>query len=81
MMRYTMADKNEKNEFNVSGKYYVDSQCIGCALCASTAEGLFEMTDSGCACVAKQPENDADVALCNEALESCPVQAIGDDGE
>ena len=32
MMFITMADKNEKNEFNVSGKYYVDSQCIGCAL-------------------------------------------------
>ena len=30
-----MADKNEKNEFNVAGKFYVDSQCIGCALCAS----------------------------------------------
>ena len=67
-----MADKNEKNEFNVAGKFYVDSQCIGCALCASTAEGFFEISDTGCAFVA---------ALCTEAMESCPVQAIGDDGE
>lgn len=81
MISTTMADKNEKNEFNVPGKYYVDSQCIGCALCASTAEGLFEITDAGCACVKKQPADDAETALCNEALESCPVQAIGDDGE
>ena len=76
-----MADKNEKNEFNVAGKFYVDSQCIGCALCTSTAEGLFEMSDSGCAFVAKQPSNADETALCTEAMESCPVQAIGDDGE
>ena len=71
-----MANKDEKNQFNVPGKFYVDS-----GLCASTAEGLFELTDEGCACVKKQPSNDAETALCNEALESCPVQAIGDDGE
>ena len=76
-----MADKNEKNEFNVPGKFYVDSQCIGCALCASTAEGLFAISDTGCAYVAKQPASDEETALCTEAMESCPVQAIGDDGE
>lgn len=76
-----MADKNEKNEFNVAGKFYVDSQCIGCALCASTAEGFFEISDAGCAFVAKQPSNADETALCTEAMESCPVQAIGDDGE
>ena len=75
-----MADKNEKNEFNVAGKFYVDSQCFGCALCASTAEGFFEISDAGCAFVAKQPSNADDSALCTEAMESCPVQAICDDG-
>ena len=76
-----MADKNEKNEFNVAGKFYVDSQCSGCALGASTAEGFFEISDAGCAFVAKQPSNADETALCTEAMESCPVQAIGDDGE
>ncbi len=76
-----MADKSEKNEFNVAGKFYVDSQCIGCALCTTTAEGFFSMSDSGCAFVEKQPSNDSEAALCTEAMESCPVQAIGDDGE
>ena len=76
-----MADKSEKIEFNVAGKFYVDSQCIGCALCTSTAEGFFAMTDSGNAYVQKQPTTDAESALCTEAMESCPVQAIGDDGE
>ena len=54
---------------------------IRCALCTSTAEGLFEMSDAGCAFVAKQPSNADETALCTEAMESCPVQAIGDDGE
>ena len=74
-----MADKNDKNEFNVPGKFYVDSQCIGCALCASTAEGLFAISDTGCAYVAKQPASDEETALCTEAMESCPVNAIGND--
>jgi ferredoxin len=30
--------------------------------------------------VHKQPTTDDDVALCQEALEGCPVEAIGDDG-
>ena len=76
-----MAEKSEKNQFNVAGKFYVDSQFIGCALCTSTAEGLFAMSDEGCAYVAKQPADASEEALCAEAKESCPVQAIGDDGE
>ena len=31
--------------------------------------------------VYKQPENDKEEALCREAMEGCPVEAIGDDGE
>ncbi len=76
-----MADKSEKNKFNAPGKFYVDSQCIGCALCNSTAEAYFSMSDEGCAYVSTQPSDDAGKALCTEAMESCPVQAIGDDGE
>lgn len=76
-----MADKAEKNEFNVAGKFYVDSQCIGCALCVSTAEDFFAVSDTGCAFVKVQPSDDAGSALCTEAMESCPVQAIGDDGD
>ena len=28
----------------------------------------------------KQPENEAELEECYEAMESCPVEAIGDDG-
>lgn len=75
-----MADKADKNENNVAGKFYVDKQCIECGLCNGTAPDIFAMGDGG-AYVARQPENDEEVSLTNEAKDSCPVQAIGDDGE
>jgi ferredoxin len=31
--------------------------------------------------VYKQPESPEELELCNEALEGCPVEAIGDDDE
>ena len=29
----------------------------------------------------KEPDNDEELSACEEALEGCPVEAIGDDGE
>ncbi|MGN1309349.1 MAG: ferredoxin, partial [Akkermansia sp.] len=37
--------------------------------------------DEGVSFVCKQPTTDDEIALCTEAMEGCPVQAIGDDGE
>ncbi|WP_418390147.1 ferredoxin, partial [Akkermansia sp.] len=31
--------------------------------------------------VKKQPDNETELEACVEALEGCPVEAIGDDGE
>ena len=31
--------------------------------------------------VFKQPENAEELAQCREAMEGCPVEAIGEDGE
>ena len=77
-----MAEKEEKNEKNVPGKFYVDSNCIDCDLCRETAPDFYKRDDDeGVSYVCRQPETDAEVALCREALEGCPVQAIGDDGE
>lgn len=79
---HKMADIDEKTEKNVPGKFYVDSNCIDCDLCRETAPDFFARDDDeGLSYVYKQPETDDEVALCNEALEGCPVQAIGDDGE
>jgi ferredoxin len=78
----TMADREDKNSENVSGKFYVDSQCIDCDLCRETAPNNFARAeDEGYSYVFKQPENDEETAQCREAMEGCPVEAIGDDGD
>lgn len=78
----TMADREDKNNENVAGKFYVDSQCIDCDLCRETAPNNFARAeDEGYSYVFKQPENDEEVAQCREAMEGCPVEAIGDDGD
>jgi ferredoxin len=77
-----MADKHAKWSANVAGKYYVDEECIDCNLCSEVAPDNFSRhEDDGHDFVHKQPESDTEKELCKEALESCPVEAIGDDGE
>ena len=76
-----MADLEEKNEENVTGRFYVDSQCIDCDLCRETAPENFKREDDeGYSFVFKQPNNVEEEELCREAMEGCPVEAIGDDG-
>ncbi|RYD51621.1 MAG: ferredoxin [Verrucomicrobiaceae bacterium] len=76
-----MADREDKNRENVTGKFYVDSQCIDCDLCRETAPNNFTRSDDeGYSYVYKQPENDEERAQSREAMEGCPVEAIGDDG-
>jgi len=77
-----MADPTDKQPDNVPGKYYVDTNCIDCDVCRTTAPANFKANeDEGYSYVFKQPENDEEEALCQEAMEGCPVEAIGDDGE
>jgi len=75
-----MADKENKVEQNVDGKYYVDTECILCGVCYETAPENFDEGDQY-AYVKKQPENEDEEELCQESMENCPVDAIGDDGE
>lgn len=76
-----MADKNNKVPENVPGPYYVDEECIACEVCVDISPSNFKMTDDGThAYVYKQPENDEEGAASDEAIPSCPVDAIGNDG-
>ncbi len=76
-----MADLDDKLSDNVPGKWYVDSNCIDCDVCRTTAPNNFEANeDEGYSFVSKQPENDEEIELMEEAMESCPTEAIGDDG-
>ena len=79
-----MADKDDKWPLNVPGKFYVDEQCIDCDLCRETAPDYFKRDDDGgYSYVYNQPDasDDDAIALCMEALEGCPVEAIGEDGD
>ena len=77
-----MADKAKKYPENKAGRFYVDKECIACDACMRSAPENFEiMTDDGHAFVKKQPANPAEEDACREAMEGCPVEAIGNDGE
>ena len=85
-----MADPNDKWEDNIDGfgiiagkkvSFYVDKECIICSVCSDCAPANFRMSDDeDHDIVYKQPENEEELDQCYEAMESCPVEAIGDDG-
>jgi ferredoxin len=77
-----MANPSDRLPENVPGKFYVDNQCIDCDLCRETAPGFFKRNDeAGRSFVFAQPQTEEDIQQCMEALEGCPVEAIGNDGE
>jgi ferredoxin len=64
---------------NVAGRFYVTSDCIDCDLCRETAPALFNRNNKEGYCfVYKQPGSAAELSLCREAAEGCPVEAIVD---
>ncbi len=77
-----MANLDEKWEDNVAGAFYVDKECILCSLCVDVApENFRESEDGDHDIVYKQPENEEEEAACLDAMEQCPVDAIGNDGK
>jgi ferredoxin len=76
-----MADVANKYAENAVGRYYVDDQCIDCDQCRETAPDIFRRDEvTGRSYVFRQPETPEEEALCQEAMQNCPVEAIGDDG-
>ena len=76
-----MPDRNDRVKENVTGAYYVDSTCIDCDVCRDTAPENFRRSDANSySFVYKQPTAE-ELALCEEAVLLCPVEAIGNDGE
>jgi ferredoxin len=75
-----MAFVKDKLQENVPGKYYVDRQCIDCDVCRDTSPQNFTRNDeNGYSYVYKQPDTPKEIELCGEAMDACPVEAIGDD--
>ena len=76
-----MADIANRYPENTAGKFYVDNQCIDCDLCRETAPSNFTRNDDGgYSYVFKQPETDEEEVLSKDAMDNCPVEAIGNDG-
>ena len=66
---------------NAQGRFYVTDHCINCSLCPEIAPGIFRSDhEAGLEFVCRQPENHREEALCREAMNLCPADAIRDDG-
>jgi ferredoxin len=76
-----MASLTERLPVNATGRYYVDSTCIDCDQCRTTAPEFFSHhADGGTSVVCRQPVTPDEIALIEEVLAACPVGSIGNDG-
>jgi ferredoxin len=77
----TMAERTERLPQNVVGPYYVDSTCIDCDMCRSTAPDSFRRDEEiGMTIVYRQPVTPEEQALAEDAKQGCPTESIGNDG-
>ena len=77
-----MAELTDKNYDNAPGAYYTDDTCIICRQCSEIAPNVFRESDEGSYnIVYRQPDTENDRLLAEEAMEDCPTQSIGDDGQ
>lgn len=76
-----MAEKINRLSENVAGPYYIDSSCIDCDMCRSTAPDFFRRNEEiGMSVVYRQPATLEEFALAEEAKQGCPTESIGNDG-
>lgn len=76
-----MANPENKNPLNIPGAYYNDDTCIDCDLCREIAPQFFRRDDlAGTTYVWRQPGTAEEIALAEDALQSCPTETIGNDG-
>ncbi len=76
------ADPNARVTENAPGPFYVDRTCIDCDVCRDAApENFTRSFKHAYSYVGKQPETETERRACQEALEACPVDAIGRDGK
>lgn len=79
---FYMADNNDKHPLNAPGAFYVDETCIDCDKCREIAPEFFARDDDGTTTtyVSTQPQSEEDIEKALEALEECPTDSIGQDG-
>lgn len=82
-----MADKSIRLPDQVPGAWYVDDTCTPCHVCLDEAGpqsgfGLLEYnSDETKVLFVKQPGSPEELDSAQRALEICPTNAIGSDGE
>jgi len=58
--------------------FRVGEACILCSICSAIAPEHFRTGASGDRCIVyEQPADDLALARCREAMDNCPVDAIG----
>ena len=76
-----MATLTERLLQNAPGRFYVDTTCIDCDMCRTTAPDSFQRHDEiGQSVVSRQPVTPKEIREAQEALEGCPTESIGNDG-
>jgi ferredoxin len=77
-----MAQLDQKVPENTPGRFYVDDTCIDCDLCREIVPSNFgRLDDGGYSYVFHQPTTPEEEKSCRSAMEECPVEAIGINGE
>ncbi|HTQ31048.1 MAG TPA: ferredoxin [Opitutaceae bacterium] len=75
-----MATLSDRLSENIAGAYYVDSSCIDCDQCRVMAPDFFARSDNGFSFVKRQPATPEEVAMVDEAMNSCATASIGKEG-
>ena len=77
-----MADITRRVPQNAPGKFYVDDTCIYCDLYVEIVPAIYaEHNDRGWAYVLRQPQTPEEIRLAMEAVDACPTESIGADGD
>jgi ferredoxin len=77
-----MADIKNKVPENAEGPFFVDDSCIDCDTCRCISPANFRRSDDhGYSYVYHQPATREERELAEEAIDCCPVGAIGQSDE
>jgi ferredoxin len=74
-----LADPNARNPKNAAGPWFVDGRCIACDTCTDISPEIFGRDEARKAYVREHRPFEGN--LFRAALESCPVEAVGDEGD
>lgn len=74
-----MADPTRKHPKNAPGPWFVDARCISCDTCTDVSPEIFGRDEARKAYVREHRPDEGD--LFRSALESCPVEAVGDEDD